>query len=108
MERTRKGGGELVSLMGTSAWYAPGAAVSQMVEAIVDDQKRIFPVCAYLDGEYGQKKLYLGVPVKLGKGGVEEIIEISLNTDEKKLLTSSVESVRKVMKVLDDMKLFEE
>jgi len=108
VDRTRKGGGELVSLMGTSAWYAPGAAVSQMVEAIVDDQKRIFPVCAYLDGEYEQKKLYLGVPVKLGKGGVEEIIEISLNADEKKLLTSSVESVKKVMKVLDDMKLFEE
>ena len=79
-----------------------------MVEAIVDDQKRIFPVCAYLDGEYGQKDLYLGVPVKLGKGGVEEIIEISLNDEEKKLLTSSVGSVKKVMKVLDDMKLFED
>jgi malate dehydrogenase len=108
VERTRKGGGELVSLIGTSAWYAPGAAVTQMVEAIVDDQKRIFPVCAYLTGEYGHKDLYLGVPVKLGKGGVEEIIEISLNADEKKLLTSSVESVKNVMKVLDDMKLFEE
>lgn len=108
VERTRKGGGELVSLMGTSAWYAPGAAVTQMVEAIVDNQKRIFPVCAYLNGEYGQKNLYLGVPVKLGKGGVEEIIEISLNVEEKKLLTSSVESVREVMKALDDMKLFEE
>ena len=108
VERTRKGGGELVGLMGTSAWYAPGAAVSQMVEAIVDNQKRIFPVCAYLNGEYGQKKLYLGVPVILGKGGVEEIIEISLNTEEKKLLTSSAESVRGVMKVLDEMKLFDD
>jgi malate dehydrogenase len=108
VDRTRKGGGELVSLMGTSAWYAPGAAVSQMVEAIVDNQKRIFPVCAYLNGEYGIKKLYLGVPVKLGKGGVEEIIEISLNAEEKKLLSSSAESVKSVMKVLDDMKLFEE
>lgn len=107
VDRTRKGGGELVSLMGTSAWYAPGAAVSQMVEAIVDDQKKIFPVCAYLNGEYGIKKLYLGVPVKLGKGGVEEIIEISLNTEEKKLLSSSADSVKNVMKVLDDMKLFE-
>jgi len=107
VDRTRKGGGELVSLMGTSAWYAPGAAVSQMVEAIVDNQKRIFPVCAYLNGEYGQKNLYLGVPVKLGKGGVEEIIEISLNVEEKKLLTSSVASVREVMKALDDMNLFE-
>ena len=108
VDRTRKGGGELVSLMGTSAWYAPGAAVSQMVEAIVDDQKKIFPVCAYLNGEYGIKKLYLGVPVKLGKGGVEEIIEISLNAEEKKLLSSSAESVKKVMKALDDLKLFEE
>ncbi|MCP4310741.1 MAG: malate dehydrogenase [Bacteroidetes bacterium] len=108
VERTRKGGGELVSLMGTSAWYAPGAAVTQMVEAIVDDQKRVFPVCAYLDGEYGQKALYLGVPVKLGKNGVEEIIEISLDTEEKKLLTSSAKSVREVMKSLDDMKLFNE
>jgi malate dehydrogenase len=106
VERTRKGGGELVNLMGTSAWYAPGAAVSQMVEAIVDDQNRIFPVCAYLNGEYGQKNLYLGVPVKLGKNGVEEIIEISLNTEEKKLLTGSAEAVRTVMKVLDDLKLF--
>lgn len=106
VDRTKKGGGELVSLMGTSAWYAPGAAVSQMVEAIVDNQKRIFPVCAYLDGEYGQKNVYLGVPVKLGKGGVEEIIEISLNADEKKLLKSSAESVKEVMKSLDDMKLF--
>ncbi len=77
-------------------------------EAIVDNQKKIFPVCAYLNGEYGIKKLYLGVPVKLGKGGVEEIIEISLNADEKKLLSSSAESVKKVMKALDDLKLFEE
>ena len=106
IDRTKKGGGELVSLMGTSAWYAPGAAVAQMVEAIVDNQKRIFPVCAYLDGEYGQKNIYLGVPVKLGIGGVEEIIEISLNDDEKKLLKSSAESVKDVMKSLDDMKLF--
>ena len=106
VERTRKGGGELVSLMGTSAWYAPGAAVSQMVEAIVDNQKRIFPVCAYLNGEYGLKDIYLGVPVKLGKGGVEEILEISLDADEKKLLSSSASSVKKVMKVLDDLNLF--
>ena len=107
VDRTRKGGGELVSLMGTSAWYAPGAAVSQMVEAIVDDQKRIFPVCAYLNGEYGLKNIYLGVPVKLGKGGVEEIIEISLDADEKKLLSSSAGSVKEVMKALEALKLFE-
>jgi len=106
VNRTRKGGGELVALMGTSAWYAPGAAVAEMAEAIVRDQKRIFPVCAYLNGEYGQNKIYLGVPVKLGKGGVEEVIEIKLNSEEMKLLTTSAESVKGVMKVLDDMKLF--
>jgi malate dehydrogenase len=106
VDRTRKGGGELVNLMGTSAWYAPGAAVAQMVEAIVDDQKRIFPVCAMLKGEYGLKNIYLGVPVKLGKEGVEEILEISLNADEKKLLKTSADSVETVMKVLDDLNLF--
>lgn len=107
VERTKKGGGELVNLMGTSAWYAPGAAAAQMVEAIVDDQNRIFPVCAYLQGEYGLKDVYLGVPVKLGRRGIEEIIEIELNKEEKKLLNDSSESVKSVMKVLDDMKLFE-
>jgi malate dehydrogenase len=106
VERTKKGGGELVNLMGTSAWYAPGAAAAQMVEAIVDDQKRIFPVCAYLSGEYGEKDVYLGVPVKLGKGGIEEIIEIDLDKDEKKLLETSANSVRGVMKVLDDLDIF--
>ncbi len=106
VERTRKGGGELVNLMGTSAWYAPGAAAAQMVEAIVDDQKRIFPVCACLNGEYGLKNIYLGVPVKLGRQGVEEILEIKLNEAEKKLLMESANSVKSVMKVLDDMNLF--
>ena len=106
VERTRKGGGELVNLMGTSAWYAPGAAAAQMVEAIVDDQKRIFPICAYLNGEYGLKDIYLGVPVKLGRKGVEEIIEIKLDKEEKKLLTESANSVKETMKVLDEMKLF--
>ncbi len=108
VERTRKGGGELVGLMGTSAWYAPGAAVAEMVEAIVDNQRRILPVCAFLDGEYEQENLYLGVPVKLGTNGVEEIIEIKLNNEENELLQTSAESVKKVMKVLDDMKLFGE
>ncbi|HDR68065.1 MAG TPA: malate dehydrogenase [Bacteroidaceae bacterium] len=106
VERTRKGGGELVNLIGTSAWYAPGAAVAKMIEAIVEDERRIFPVCAYLNGEFGLKDIYLGVPVILGKNGVEEIIEISLNEDERKLLYSSAESVKNSMKVLDDMKLF--
>ncbi len=106
VERTKKGGGELVNLMGTSAWYAPGAAAAQLVEAIVDDQKRIFPLCACLNGEYGLKDVYLGVPVKLGKNGIEEIIEIELNADEKKLLNTSANSVKDVMKVLDDMNIF--
>lgn len=106
VQRTRKGGGELVALMGTSAWYAPGAAVAQMVEAIVNNQKHVFPVCAYLNGEYGLKDIYLGVPVKLGTNGVEEIIEIDMNDEEKQLLYTSADSVKKVMKVLDDLKLF--
>ena len=103
VERTKKGGGELVNLMGTSAWYAPGAAAAQMVEAIVRDQKRVVPVCAWLTGEYGLKDLYLGVPVVLGKDGVEKIIELKLNDEEKALLNSSAEAVREVCAVLDKM-----
>jgi malate dehydrogenase len=106
VERTRKGGGELVNLMGTSAWYAPGAAAAQMVETIVDDQKRIFPVCARLKGEYGIDDLYIGVPVKLGKNGIEEIIELNLNEKEYKMLQESAREVRLLTKVLDDMNLF--
>ena len=106
VERTKKGGGELVNLMGTSAWYAPGAAAAQMVEAIVRDQKRVFPVCTYLNGEYGMKDIYLGVPVKLGKNGIEEIIELQLNDAEKELLSNSATAVKEVMDVLDNMKMF--
>ncbi|MGM0565306.1 MAG: malate dehydrogenase [Bacteroidota bacterium] len=108
VERTRKGGGELVNLMGTSAWYAPGAAAAQMVEAIVDDQNRIFPVCASLNGEYGLKDIYIGVPVKLSANGIEEIIELNLDKEEQKMMSESASSVKKVMQVLDDMNLFEE
>ena len=107
VERTRKGGGELVALMGTSAWYAPGAAVAQMVEAIVDNQHRIFPVCAYLNGEYGMKEIYLGVPVILGQNGVEKIIELKLNGEERKMLDTSADHVKQVMGVLDDLRLFD-
>jgi malate dehydrogenase len=103
VDRTKKGGGELVNLMGTSAWYAPGAAAAQMVEAILRDQKRIFPCCAWLQGEYGLKDIYLGVPVKLGKNGIEEIIELQLNADEKDLLSKSAIAVKEVMDVLDNM-----
>jgi malate dehydrogenase len=101
LERTKVGGGELVKLMGTSAWYAPGSAAAQMVEAIVKDQRRVFPVCIKLEGEYGIKDCYLGVPVILGKNGVERIIELDLNNDEKALLESSRKAVREVMDVLD-------
>ncbi len=103
IERTKKGGGEIVNLLGTSAWYAPGAAAAQMVEAIVKDQKRIFPVCAWLTGEYGLKDMYLGVPAKLGSKGIEEIIELDLNEQEKGLLYESANAVREVMEVLDNM-----
>ena len=105
IERTKFGGGEIVKLLGTSAWYAPGAAAAQMVEAIVRDQKRIFPVCAWLDGEYGMKDIFLGVPVILGKGGIEKIIELDLNADEKALLEESAVAVRGVMSVLDNIML---
>jgi len=103
VERTKKGGGELVNLMGTSAWYAPGAAAAQMVEAIVRDQKRIFPCCAWLTGEYGLNDIYLGVPVVLGKNGIEKIIELDLNDEEKASVKDSAEAVREVMSVLDNM-----
>jgi malate dehydrogenase len=103
VERTKKGGGELVNLMGTSAWYAPGAAAAQMVEAIVRDQKRVFPVCALLQGEYGFDNIYLGVPVILGKNGIEKIIPLNLTADEKALLEDSAKAVKEVMDVLDNM-----
>tara|TARA_B100000683_G_scaffold226347_1_gene225276 strand:- start:13481 stop:14428 length:948 start_codon:yes stop_codon:yes gene_type:complete len=103
VERTKKGGGELVNLMGTSAWYAPGAAAAQMVEAIVRDQKRVFPVCAWLTGEYGLNDIYLGVPCVLGKEGIEKIIELNLTPDEKVLLEESAVAVKDVMSVLDKM-----
>jgi malate dehydrogenase len=103
VQRTKAGGGELVNLMGTSAWYAPGAAAAQMVESIIKDQKRIFPCCAWLQGEYGLKDIYLGVPVKLGKNGIEQIIELKLNSDEMALLKSSAKAVKEVMSVLDNM-----
>lgn len=104
VERTKTGGGELVKLMGTSAWYAPGAAAAQMVEAIVRDQKRVFPVCVKLEGEYGIDDCYLGVPVVLGKNGVEKVIELKLDEEEMKLMQVSRQHVLDVMKVLDNMK----
>jgi malate dehydrogenase len=100
VERTAKGGGELVKLLGTSAWYAPGAAAAQMVDAIMLDEKRVLPCTAYLEGEYGIDGLYMGVPVKLGAGGIEEIIELDLGDDERAALEASAEAVREVVGVL--------
>ena len=101
IQRTKVGGGELVKLMGTSAWYAPGSAAAQMVEAIVKDQKRVFPVCVKLDGEFGIDDCYLGVPVVLGKNGIEKFLEIDLNKEEKADLETSRGHVKEVMEVLD-------
>lgn len=103
VERTKKGGGEIVKLLGTSGWYAPGTAAAQMVEAILLDQDRIFPVCSWLTGQYGINDLYLGVPVRLGKGGIKEIIELDLNDEEMKSLHASADAVRGVVDVLKGM-----
>jgi malate dehydrogenase len=100
VERTRKGGGECVQLLGTSAWYAPGAAAAEMVHAIALDQKRVLPCTAFLEGEYGIDGLYMGVPVKLGAGGVEEIVELELSDDERSELDRSADAVREVVGVL--------
>ena len=103
IERTKFGGGELVKLMGTSAWYAPGAAAAQMVESIVKNQKRIFPVCVKLEGEYNIDDCYLGVPVILGSNGIEKVIELDLNSDEITLLEESRSHVKEVMSVLENL-----
>ncbi|TCP32095.1 malate dehydrogenase (NAD) [Scopulibacillus darangshiensis] len=102
VERTRKGGGEIVSLLGNgSAYYAPAASLTQMVEAIVKDKRRVLPAIAYLEGEYGYEDLYLGVPVVLGGNGLEKIIELDLTDDEKQSLSKSVDSVKNVMNALN-------
>jgi len=100
VERTRKGGGEIVDHLGTSAWYAPGAAAAQMVDAVLLDQKRVLPCTAYLEGEYGIDGLYIGVPAKLGAGGIEEIVELDLTDDERAELGRSADAVREVVGVL--------
>lgn len=100
IERTKKGGGEITQLLGTSAWYAPGTASAQMCEAILRDQKRVFPCCALLQGEYGLKDICVGVPVILGRNGIEKIIELNLNADEMKLLNDSAAAVRGMNQVI--------
>ncbi len=100
IERTAKGGGEIVNLLGTSAWYAPGAAAAQIVDSIVLDEKRVLPCAAYLEGEYGIDGLYVGVPVRLGAGGIEKIVELDLTGDEHAALQASAAAVREVVGVL--------
>jgi malate dehydrogenase len=100
VERTAKGGGEVVQLLGTSAWYAPGAAAAQMVDSIMLDSKRVLPCTAYLEGEYGIEGLYMGVPVKLGRTGVEQILEVELDETEQAALAASADAVREVVGVL--------
>jgi malate dehydrogenase len=100
VERTAKGGGEIVGLLGTSAWYAPGAAAAQMVDAVMLDEHRVLPCTAYLEGEYGIDGLYMGVPVKLGAGGIEEVVELELGEDERDAVNASAEAVREVVAVL--------
>ena len=100
VERTAKGGGEVVNLLGTSAWYAPGAATAQMVHAVMLDEKRVLPCTAYLDGEYGIDGLYMGVPVKLGAGGLEEVVQLELTEAEQKALHASADAVSEVVGVL--------
>ena len=101
VDRTRKGGGEIVNLLKTgSAYYAPGAAAAEMAEAILKDKRLIRPCSAYLDGEYGQKDIYFGVPVVLGRNGVEKIIEVALTDDEKAMLQKSADLIRSTMSVV--------
>ena len=100
VQRTAKGGGELVELLGTSAWYAPGAAAAQMVDSIMLDEKRVLPCTACLDGEYGIDGLYMGVPVRLGSAGIEEIYELDLSEDEQAMLSESAGAVREVVGLL--------
>jgi malate dehydrogenase len=103
VERTRKGGGEIVGLMGTSAYYAPAAASIAMAESYLGDQRRLLPCAAYLDGEYGYRDLYMGVPVVIGARGVEKILEIPLNDEEKAMLQKSAQSVQSVVDVVKKM-----
>jgi len=103
VERTKVGGGELVKLMGTSAWYAPGAAAAQMVESILRNENRIFPCCARLSGEYGLDGVFVGVPVKLGAEGIAQLLELKLDAAELALLADSAAQVRQVMDVYDSL-----
>ena len=101
MQRTRDGGAEIVKYLKTgSAYYAPSAAVTEIVEAILKDKKKILPCAAYLEGEYGIRGLFVGVPVKLGAKGIEQIIEIKLTPDEKAALDKSAAAVKELVAVI--------
>jgi malate dehydrogenase len=100
VQRTRDGGAEIVKLLNTSAWYAPSAAIVEMVDAILNDRKKILPCAVYLEGEYGVSGLYVGVPVKLGAGGIEQIIEITLTLEERAALQKSVAAVKELVDVI--------
>ena len=100
VQRTRDGGAEIVNLLKTSAWYAPASAVVEMVDAVLRDKKKILPCAAYLQGEYGMSDVYLGVPVKLGSGGVEQIVEIALTPEETVALEKSADAVRELFRIL--------
>jgi malate dehydrogenase len=100
IERTRKGGGEIVGLIGVSAWYAPAASAVEMVESIIKDQKRVIPSAVLLNGEYGYNGLYIGVPAVIGANGVERVIEMQLNDEEKAMLAKSAAAVQSVVGVL--------
>lgn len=101
VERTRKGGGEIVGLMGTSAFYAPAASAVAMAAAYLNDQKRLMPCAAYLTGQYGYEGFFMGVPVVVGKGGVEKVVEISLTDDEKKMLETSADAVKGIVEIVE-------
>ncbi|HEY7368567.1 MAG TPA: malate dehydrogenase [Thermoanaerobaculia bacterium] len=100
VRRTRDGGAEIVGLLKTSAWYAPASAVVEMVDSVLRDKKKILPCAAYLRGEYGMKDVYLGVPVKLGRGGVEQVVEIALTDEESSALRKSADAVRELFGIL--------
>ena len=100
VQRTRDGGAEIVNLLKTSAWYAPASAVVEMVDAVLRDKKKILPCAAFLQGEYGMRDVYLGVPVRLGAGGMEQVVEIALTSDEKAALARSADAVRDLFRIL--------
>ena len=104
IDRTKKGGGELVGLMGTSAWYAPGAGAAEMVEAIVKNSGRVLPVAAWVTGQYGLNEMFIGVPVKLGKGGIQETIELALDADEKATMLQSGAAVQELLDAYEAIK----